>query len=100
MRLTPAAAAGLKSQFWRRTQRSNETVRQFADDLLDTVQQLRACGDPPSNRDLCSVFCNGLLPHIVHPVVAVMTMLEMEFDLQHSHITVAVYSQVNTTCPS
>lgn len=80
LRLTPAAAASLKSQFWRRSQKSNESVREFADGLLETVQRLRACGDPPSDRDICSVFVTGLLPALAHPVVAMMTMLEMQAD--------------------
>lgn len=75
MRLTPAATASLKAQFWRRTQRSNENVQQFVDELKKMSYQLRAAKEPLSDRDMCSAFVNGLLPGLSHPVVAVMEVI-------------------------
>jgi len=73
MRMTPAATAALKGQFWQIRQANNENVRGFADRIQDAVLRLGTCGDCPSNKDINSVFMNGLQPLFSGPVVSFQT---------------------------
>ena len=83
MRMTPAAAAALKGQLWTMRQGSNEAVRSYPDRIKDARQRLVACGDDPSDRDINSVFVNGLSALVAGPVVALLTVQkDPELDLE------------------
>jgi hypothetical protein len=83
MRMTPAAAAALKGQLWTMRQGNSETVRSYADRIKDARQRLAACGDDPSDRDINSVFVNGLVAQVAGPVVALLTVQkDSELDLE------------------